>query len=335
MSMIPTRRRFLAALSSAGAAGLIGSPVPFAQEGPPETTTIRLAKNRTLCIAPQYVVEDLLRLEGFSDVRYMEADAGRGQSEALSRGDIDLTIQFSAVTLIPIDAGANITIIAGVHVGCFELFGTESIRTIATLKGKTVGVPDLGTSPHVFLSAMAAHVGLDPAKDINWITSPSVAPKDLFADGKIDAFLGFPPDPQELRARGIGRVIVNSSVDRPWSQYFCCVLAANRDFVRTRPIATKRVLRAILKATDLCARDPTNAARRMVDGGFTARYDYALQTLKDVPYNRWRDYDPEDTIRFYGLRLREAGMIKSNPNRIIAEGTDWRFVNELKRELKG
>jgi NitT/TauT family transport system substrate-binding protein len=307
----------------------------MAQERPPETTTVRLAKNRTLCIAPQYVVEDLLHLEGFTDVRYVASDAGRGQSEAIARGDIDLTVQFSALTLVPIAAGANITIVAGIHVGCFELFAAEGIRSIANLKGKTVGVPDLGTSPHVFLSSMAAHVGLDPTKDINWITSPTVAPKELFADGKIDAFLGFPPEPQELRARKIGRVVVNSSIDRPWSQYFCCVLAGNRDFIRAHPVATKRVLRAILKATDYCVSDPAGAARRMVDGGFTTRYDYALQTLKEVPYNRWREYDPEDTIRFYALRLREAGMIKSNPNKIIADSTDWRFLNELKRELKG
>jgi NitT/TauT family transport system substrate-binding protein len=333
MPTIQNRRRFLATLSSASAAGLIGTSV--AQETPPETTTIRLAKNRSLCIAPQYVVEDLLHLEGFTDVRYVASDAGRGQSEAIARGDIDLTLQFSALTLVPIDAGANITIVAGIHVGCFELFGTESIRSIANLKGKTVGVPDLGTSPHVFLSTMAAHVGLDPAKDINWITSPTVAPKELFADGKIDAFLGFPPEPQELRARKIGHVVVNSSIDRPWSQYFCCVLAGNRGFVRTHPVATKRVLRAMLKATDYCVSDPAGAARRMVDGGFTTRYDYALQTLNEVPYNKWREYDPEDTIRFYALRLREAGMIKSNPNKIIADGTDWRFLNELKRELKG
>jgi NitT/TauT family transport system substrate-binding protein len=328
-----SRRRFLAGLSSAGMVG--GFSRSSAQERPPETTTIRLARNRTLCIAPQYVAEDLLRLEGFSDVRYIPADAGRGQSEALSRGDIDLTLQFSAVTLLPIDAGANITIVAGIHVGCFELFGTEGIRTIASLKGKAVAVPDLGTSPHVFLSSMAAHVGLDPARDIEWITSPTIPPKDLFADGKVDAFLGFPPDPQELRARKIGHVVVNSSVDRPWSQYFCCVLAGNRDFVRTHPAATKRVLRAILKATDFCARHPGAAARAVVGRGFTTSYDYALQTLTDVPYNKWRDYDHEDTIRFYALGLREAGMIRSAPNRIIAEGTDWRFINELKRELKG
>ena len=71
-----------------------------------------------------------------------------------------------------------------------------------------------------------------------------------------------------------------------------------------------------------------------VDRGFTARYDYALQILNEVPYNKWRDYDPEDTIRFYALRLREAGMIKSNPNKIIADATDWRFLNDVKRELK-
>ena len=156
----------------------------------------------------------------------------------------------------------------------------------------------------------------------------------LFADGKIDAWLGFPPEPQQLRARKIGHVIVNSSVDRPWSQYYCCMLAGNRDFIRKNPVATKRVLRAVLKATDFCVNDRTAAARRMVDRGFTTEYDYALQTLSEVPYNKWRDYEPEDTIRFFSLRLREVGMIKSNPSKIIAEATDWRFLNEVKRELK-
>ena len=129
-------------------------------------------------------------------------------------------------------------------------------------------------------------------------------------------------------------MIVNSALDSPWSHYFCCMVAGNTDFIHEHPVATKRVLRAILKATDMCASDPASAARRLVDGGFTPRYDYALQTLTDLPYDRWREYDPEDTLRFYALRLHEAGMIESSPNRIIAARTDWRFLNELKRELK-
>jgi len=143
-----------------------------------------------------------------------------------------------------------------------------------------------------------------------------------------------PPEPQELHARNIGHVIVRTAVDRPWSQYFCCALAGNREFVARHPAATKRVIRAMLKAADLCASEPGRVARRLVDGGFIERYDYALQTLNENPYGQWREYDAEDSVRFYALRLHELGMIKSAPQKIIADGTDWRFLNELKRELK-
>ena len=112
------------------------------------------------------------------------------------------------------------------------------------------------------------------------------------------------------------------------------MLAASQDYVRKYPVATKRVLRAVLKAADLCAADPAGTARRLVDSRFAPRSDYALQTLRDIAYARWREYDAEDTIRFYALRLHEAGFIKSSPQKIIADRTDWRFLNELKRELK-
>ena len=145
----------------------------------------------------------------------------------------------------------------------------------------------------------------------------------------------FRPSRRNCAPGKIGHVIVNTAVDRPWSQYFCCMLAGNRDYVRKYPVATKRVLRAILKAD----RSLRHRARRgSRDGSSMAasppRYDYALQTLSEIPYDKWREYDPEDTMRFYALRLHEAGMIKSSPQKIIADGTDWRFLNELKRELK-
>jgi len=155
------------------------------------------------------------------------------------------------------------------------------------------------------------------------------------AEGKIDAYLGFPPDPQELQAKQVGHVVVNSTLDRPWSHYFCCMVVGNRDFVLKHPVATKRALRAILKATDICGREPEQVARLLVDRGYIQHHDYALQALKEIPYGKWREYNPEDTVRFYALRLHEAGMIKSSPQKIIAEGTDWRFLNELKAELKG
>jgi len=244
-------------------------------------------------------------------------------------------LEFSGPLLREIDRGLGVTLLAGIHVGCFELFAKEDIRSVADLRGRTIGIEAVESSQHVFLSTMATLVGLDPAKDIKWVTSASAKPIELFAEGKIDAFLGTPPEPQHLRAQNIGHVIVNSALDRPWSQYFCCMLAGNREFVRRNPAATKRVVRAMLRATDLCVSEPALVAQRMVDRGFTARHDYAVQTLADVPYNRWREYDPEDTIRFYALRLREAGMLKSNPAKIVADGADWRFLNEVRRDLGG
>jgi NitT/TauT family transport system substrate-binding protein len=334
MLITQTRRRFLTTLSSAGAAALVRGPPALAAEGL-ETTTVRLMRIPAICHAPQFVAEELLHAEGFSDVRFVDAASGAEINEAIARGKIDFNLHFASQFVSAIDGGAPITILAGACVGCFELIANKSVRALTDLKDKRVGVEALGSSPHLFVSVMAVHVGLDPAKDIRWVESgPKVKPIELFADGEIDAFLGAPPEPQELRARNIGHVIFNSSVDPPWSQYFCCMLGGNREFVEKHPVATKRVLRAILKATDLCASDPAGMAHQMVERGFTDRYDYALQALSEVPYDRWREYDAEDTVRFYALRLHEIGMIKSSPQKIIAEGTDWRFLNELKRELK-
>ena len=112
------------------------------------------------------------------------------------------------------------------------------------------------------------------------------------------------------------------------------MLAGSSDYVQHHPVATKRVVRAILKAADLCVSDPAGVARQLVASGVTDRYDYAEQALREVPYDKWREYDAEDTIRYYALRLHDLGFVKSNPQKIIADGTDWRFLNELRRELK-
>ena len=328
MRIVQSRRHFLASTSLAAAAGVLGARASLADEGPPEVTRLRLGSDTNMCVAPQFIAEDLLRAEGFTDIRYAP------QSSSMASGEIDFNLESAAWLVSHLDAGEPITVLAGVHVGCYELFVQERIRSISDLRGKSVGIQRLGSGSHFVMSIIFAQVGLDPRTDINWVVNPDFDFKELFAEGKVDAFLGAPPKSQELRARKIGRVILNTITERPWSDYFCCLLCANKEFVSNYPLATKRVMRAVLKATDICATEPERAAQRLVDGGFTDRYEYALQTLTEIPYDSWREFDPEDAMRFYALRLHEIGMIKSSPNAIIAEGTDWRFLNELKRELK-
>jgi NitT/TauT family transport system substrate-binding protein len=333
MSSSQSRRRVLSTLALAGVAGLIRAPRVLASEAALETTTVRL-QTPGLCVPPLYIAEELLRADGFTDIRYIDAAGATSWTTPVARGAVDFAAIYCSDALRVMDTGSPMTLLAGVMVGCFELFARAGIDTIAGLRGKSVGVQQAGSLAQALVTLMAAQVGLDPAKDIHWVTHPSVKPIELFTEGKIDAFLGFPPEPQQLRARHFGRSLVNTAVDRPWSQYFCCMLAGNPNFVRAYPVATKRVLAAILKATDLCATEPARAARQLVDEGRGVQYDFAFQTLSENGYNKWREYDPEDTIRWYALRLHEVDLIKSSPQKILAENTNWRFLDELKRELK-
>ena len=333
-----TRRTFMNGIAFAGMAGALGHAQELlAAEAPPETTRLRLHKPTSLCNVALYVAEVLLRAEGFTEIRYIgdqDTTTGVPGARAMGAGEFDIGMNFASSLVLALDMGIPIVILGGVHVGCFDLFAADGIRSIADLKGKTIAMPGVGSVGHTFLSSIATFVGLDPRKDIKWVERPQSQAKGLFVDGKVNAFLAFPPDGLELRTKGIGNAILTSALDRPWSQYFCCLWSANKEFARKNPVASKRALRALIKANEICASDPDLAVKAYMNQGFKPNPDVARQAIKELPFGRWRDYNPEETVRFYALRLREAEMVKGSPQKIIAQGTDWRIWNELKKELK-
>src|SRR5262245_37202466 len=252
MPIIQSRRRFLASASLASAAGLIGAPKSLRAEPPPETTSVRLPVyyNVSDCQAPEYVADELLRAEGFTDIQLVDSGTGSDSADWLAKGELDFDWNYPTTHARSIEAGAAITVLAGLHTGCLELIARDGINDVADLKGKRVGIFVQTSAPHLLLIILAAYVGLDPYRDIEWVENEKATPMELFIDGKIDAFLGTPPEPQELRARRIGHVILRTSIDKPWSQYFCCMLAGSTDYVSKYPVATKRLLRAVLKSVD-------------------------------------------------------------------------------------
>lgn len=329
---ISSRRDFVGGVGLAAAAGLLGGRLPAsAAEPPPETTTLRAGRSITMCEAPQSMAEEMLRAEGFTDLRYVVT---RNVEQDLAAGKVDVALRYAPSLIGHIDEGLPAVILGGIHVGCTDLFVNDAVRSIKELKGRRVATDKSISGVDAFFAAILAHVGLHPRKDVQWVDRPFTEwPADLAAN-KLDAFLAWPPFSLEAREQKIGRVILTTGADRPWSQYFCCMLVARREYVEKYPVATKRAFRAILKATDVCAREPARVARWLVDRGYTKRVELAERMLRGLPYNKWREYDPEDTVRFYALRLHESGLIKSSPKKLIAQATDWRFLKELKRELK-
>jgi len=212
MATMLSRRRFLSSMALAGITSTLPPLGARAAEPILETVTIKLPIAPAICTMPQMITEQLLQAEGFTDIRFVDEPPGNA-SKQLACGDVDLMVNYASNFIVGLDKGETTTLLAGVHGGCFVLFGPEDVHGIAGLKGRTVGVPGFGTGPDLLMALMAAEVGLEPKKDLRWIANPKEKPKDLYIAGKIDAFLAFPPEPQELRAKHIGRVIF----ERPWT----------------------------------------------------------------------------------------------------------------------
>jgi NitT/TauT family transport system substrate-binding protein len=146
------RRRFYAAMSYGAIASVLSLRRADAAEPPPEVTTIRLAKLPVICFAPLHVCQELLRAEGFTDVRYVDVKPVT-YSRDLGRGEFDFAANVLIAHVGAIDAGAQSAILSGVHAGGYELFGHEGVRGIADLKGKRVGL----TAPPDLIQVMAAY----------------------------------------------------------------------------------------------------------------------------------------------------------------------------------
>jgi NitT/TauT family transport system substrate-binding protein len=346
MRISQSRRAFLATLSAAGAATVLGPRSLLADEGPPEVTTIRIRRepgevkligggtDAPYCAAPLYVAKALLEEEGFTDVQYPLIE-GDKYTAAFESDDLDFGAMAPGGLVGRIESGVPIKVLGGIHPGCFELFVHEQIKTIEDLKGKQVGLDDSrGSASGYYVSFIAANAGLDPEKDIRWVTPEGgTDPVQLFMDGKIDAYMAFMPQAMGLHDQMAGQVLVDTAKTEPWGSTYCCHIVARNGFVDS-PIATTRALRAILKATDLCANEPEKAARSLVDDGFVPDYDHAVGMLQHMRYDTWRTIDTEHSLRFYAEQMQKLGKLKTDPQTIVANGSDLRFLDQLRRELK-
>lgn len=311
---------------------------------PPETTSVRI-RTAFACDPPLWLAKEFLLEEGFTDVQYVQPP-GRPRDWATAA-----TVDFGAVhpeeLVAAIDGGAPLVVLAGLHSGCQEVWVGPGIAGIRDLRGKKIAVfaKNTGDQFFNFFATTLAYVGIDPVKDVSFFeVGPDYAALlDAFLDGRSDAFLAASDGAAVLRThpRNPSTKILDQTADKPWSQYLCCMLAANRDWTRQNPVATKRVTRAVLRAADATVKDRPRAAREgavrkvqtiLPPGGVSL--EQILNETIAMPSYDWREFDPEETLRFFALRLAEVKLITSTPQQIIAQGTDLAYMRQLQKELK-
>ncbi len=309
----------------------------------PETTTVRIAIPFA-CDPPLWLAKEFLLEEGFTDVQYVNP-LGRPRDWA-TKG----TVEFGAVhpeeLVAAIDGGAPLVALAGLHSGCQEVWVGPGIASIRDLRGKRIAVLAKNTGDQFFnfFATTLAYVGVDPVKDVNFFeVGPDYrALLTAFLDGRSDAFLAASDGAATLRRnpRTPSTKILDQTADKPWSQYLCCMLAANRDWTRQNPVATKRVTRAVLRAADATVKDRPRAAREgaarpvqtILPAGDVSLEQILNETIAMPSYD-WREFDPEETIRFFALRLADVKLITSTPQQLIDQGTDLAYMRQLRKEL--
>jgi NitT/TauT family transport system substrate-binding protein len=346
---LSTRRQLLLGTLATGATVVAGgalaacaqqsgaAQLPPKELPPPETTTVRIVMPPE-CDPGIWLAKDYLMSEGFTDVRFVSTPfTSRGW---LTNDLADVAPGHAEFTVATIDAGLPLTILAGLHRGCFELWVDRSIANVRDLRGRRISVRqrDLSDQFFVFFAALLGYVGIDPLKDVHFVES---GPEDYpgmisaYTEGRAEAVLaGGAQGPFLRRLKAPGHVILDTMVEKPWSQYVCCHLVANRDWTRRNPIATQHVTRAVLRATDAAAKDHARAAHDSVAGGYPGVESLVIQSMAMSGGYNWRDLEPEETLRFFGLRLAAAKLIKSTPEQLIQRGTDLAYMRQLRRELK-
>jgi NitT/TauT family transport system substrate-binding protein len=248
-------------------------------------------------------------------------------------GELDFVQEFASAVVPGVARGLDLTFLAGVHSGCIEVFAREGIDSLTDLAGAKLGIPfgDNATSVgYEFAAGLMTFIGVPAERTVqsyNFDRLPA-----LFESGEIDAVIAAPPLAENVRGLPGVRVILSTVEDSPWADYYCCMLFGNAHFVRENPVATKHVVRSVLRATDLLSQRPEQAAARLVELGSPLNYEKTLEFVQHMPYDLWRTADPVDSLRFYSLRLHDVGAIDATPDQIL-EHVDWRFLDALKQEL--
>lgn len=318
-----------------GACG--GDKARVASQGPTETPTIRIPKVALTAAIAQAVAAEFLKEEGFTEVQYVTLPRPEEIFSRFASGEFDMTLLPANMVTARVDAGDPFVALAGVNAGCFQIVASNVVKTLSDCRDKRLASSGPGFPDDIFLSLTLRNVGIDMRKENTVITHPHDAAIQALTSGDIDVMVTYPPFVSRLRTSDAAHLILDANLDRPWSQYIFSLAVVHREYLTKNPAATKRALRALLRAADVVAKEPERAAQAARAQGFIPEPLYAptLSELSLIPYNVWRTFDPADTVRFYALRLKEAGLITGTPDQILAKGTDFRFLGELKQELKG
>jgi NitT/TauT family transport system substrate-binding protein len=264
------------------------------------------------CGAPAYVAYEngYLAEEGFD----VELVSGTFETEKTSLATGDYTItngDFQWFTSI--QAGLDLKIIGGLHKGCISLLVPKNspIKSAADLKGKRIGVDEIGGTPFAISTIVLANANIDVKKDVTWVVYPDDQLPIAVQKGEIDALAAWDPF-ATLFVRDQGyREISNIATDPIFKGKSCCFLYASGKKIKENPGRVAAIARAYKRADDWIKTHPEETAKLEIDKGYVATKDYKLITelIKSYDYD-YTTLQAKDDIAYFVTQFNKTGFLK-------------------------
>jgi NitT/TauT family transport system substrate-binding protein len=279
------------------------------------------------CEAPIFsAVENGFFKEEGLDVEMVKCEWAN-YKDVLALGGFDITHHLVMYFLKPIEQGLDVKFTGGIHRGCLRVQASVNgkINAITDLRGKTIGVPGMGTPPFIFANRVLGARGIDPSKEINWRVFPAGELGLALDKGEIDAIADSEPIGSLLIAEGKVKNIADQAKDAPYKDEYCCAVIVNGKFLRANPKAAAAATRALLKGAKWVEANPAAAARLSVEKGYLASNPelntVALSHLRYVPSVS----GGEAAVKSAAAEMKVAGML--NPTTDVSELANRAFAH--------
>ncbi|MDR3221971.1 MAG: ABC transporter substrate-binding protein [Candidatus Accumulibacter sp.] len=321
----PKRRALLAAAPAVLAAPLLGiGGTVFAQAAAPgKLTPFSFAWNQTsFCLTPIAVAKEtgIFEKNGL-DVSLVNYSGSTDQLlEAIATGKSDAAVGMIYRWLKPLEAGFDVKVVAGLHGGCMRLtaYKPTGITRVEELRGKTIGVPDLGAPSTHFFKVFIHKAGIDPEKEVTW----RVYQRDLLGlaaeKGEIQAIADTDPLLYKIERdskAGFTELATNASGE--YHNRTCCVIGVGGKLLRENKPAVAALTRSLVEAYSWTAQHIDESAKIFLKYTTNITFEelkelYATLNLHHQSIGN----DLRDEIVGYAKDFKELGVLKASTDPI-------------------
>jgi NitT/TauT family transport system substrate-binding protein len=284
------------------------------QTGSGGLTKVRVGYIGLTCEAPIFtaVEKGFFKDEGL-DVELVKCEWAN-YKDVLATGGFDITHHLVMLFLKPIEQGVDVKFLAGIHRGCLRVqtSTTSPIHTVDDLRGKTIGIPGMGTPPFIFANRVLTAHGIDPSKDITWKVYPAGELGLALQKGDVDAVADSEPIGTLLTSDGKVRNVADQATEEPYSDEYCCAVLAWGKFVEKNPKAAAAATRALLRGAKWVETNPRAAAQLSVE----KKYLSSNPELNAVAISHLRYFPSvagaEAAVKSAAVAMKKSGMLNAN-----------------------